>query len=525
MDNSDTATNINENNKFGLLSMMGMIMGIVMGIGIFVKNSVLISVNGDIGLTILAWTVGVMIVLSLAIAFIEIVSITEISGEQSTISNWGSKLLGIRFGKVIGYYISFIFFPIVLVVLFQFGAKQVLETISYSGIMDYSSMSPFEQSLWIFFTAVILILMVGILTSIAINPVKKFQNFATAIQIVPIALIVLLFVFLIIFNIDQVSFDKDVSSLIMESNKDMSSAQVLFLTIPAILLTFDGFLTAGSLSNDAKDKTTFRNAMVLSIFVITLLYFSYSIATLGLGVVDNTYGDYGTVSNVLYATLPLWLAEIVAPIVSCILIIAFLSSVVGYTLVNSRSMNDLSIHNHILDENGKLIEKNENGQSLLAGIYVVMLTISWLIIATFLDLLLVICYDDADILMVSAFLSDFVVTVIYLLYSTILIGGIVNRFRKEDAVKSEKSKLFIPFALIAIVLMTFVTLYFAISILSPPPVFSGLQEMLYFEKLIATFILVSTLISITIYNFVKTKNIDKRILEFKSEKSETFYNE
>jgi len=39
---------------YGLLSMMAMIIGIVIGAGIFVKNSDLVAINGSVFLTVMA---------------------------------------------------------------------------------------------------------------------------------------------------------------------------------------------------------------------------------------------------------------------------------------------------------------------------------------------------------------------------------------------------------------------------------------------------------------------------------------
>ena len=84
---------------------MAMIIGIVIGSGIFVKNAGLIQGNGSILLTIISWVVGSLIVLTIIIAFFEIISITEIASEQSTMYNWGRHLYGIRFGKFTGYFL------------------------------------------------------------------------------------------------------------------------------------------------------------------------------------------------------------------------------------------------------------------------------------------------------------------------------------------------------------------------------------------------------------------------------------
>ncbi len=127
-------TNKNNNGRFGILSLMAMTIGVVIGSGIFVKNSSLLTVNGSVLYTLISWLLVSLIVIMIVIAFLEIITIIEISDEQSTITNWGRHLIGIRFGNYLGYYMTLVYFPIMMAALLIIGGDQIVITMELLGI-------------------------------------------------------------------------------------------------------------------------------------------------------------------------------------------------------------------------------------------------------------------------------------------------------------------------------------------------------------------------------------------------------
>ncbi len=77
----------NKKAEYGVLSLMAMIIRIVVGSGIFAKNARLIITTGSLKLVFEALAIGAIVVISLVVTFLEVISITEIAGEQSTVSN------------------------------------------------------------------------------------------------------------------------------------------------------------------------------------------------------------------------------------------------------------------------------------------------------------------------------------------------------------------------------------------------------------------------------------------------------
>lgn len=55
----------------------------------------------------------------------------------------------------------------------------------------------------------------------------------------------------------------------------------LLLALPPIMFTFDGFLFASSLQNEAKSKKTYPTALITGLVVISIVYLGVAVGTIG----------------------------------------------------------------------------------------------------------------------------------------------------------------------------------------------------------------------------------------------------
>jgi len=73
--------------RYGLISMLAMIVGMVIGSGIYVKNAAIMNKHMSALAGIIGWLIVIVIVLAATVAFIEISSTTSNTGESGTLSN------------------------------------------------------------------------------------------------------------------------------------------------------------------------------------------------------------------------------------------------------------------------------------------------------------------------------------------------------------------------------------------------------------------------------------------------------
>lgn len=537
-----TTNNINQKGGYGLLSLMAMIIGIVIGSGIFVKNGSLLSVNGDVGSSLIAWLIGSLIVIAILISFLEIISITEIADEQATLSNWGRHLLGIKFGKSMGYYVTLVYFPLIIAGLMSFAGDQFLSTLEESGAIK-NHLTGMNRELAIIGITIIIILIISLMNTFTVLPGKYLQNIGTTIKTIPLIFVIGLFLFLVISNSAEIDFNQTIpDDMISAENKGIPKMGLIFMTVPLILFSFDGFLLAGSLSKEAKSPTLFKTAFVSSLLFIILIYVLFSVAIFGVGtatqVVDLEtgnmvweHGAYGTITNAIFAGIENEkAAAIISPIVSGIIVISIVTGASGCFIASSRMLSDLSAHNALLDKKMKYITKNKYGVSTSSGKTILALILFWFLIALTFDSLLI-SNNPNLVLPITGYMTDLIVIGSFTTYVIVIFGALKNRFVKEEKrVEVKKNIFFIPAAIISITLTMLITLFFAFTTLTPFAVilgaeWSSAEWTIYWAKLIFFVMFIIYTITIISSNLKRTNNIEEDLIKSKALQKAIYYGE
>ncbi len=506
---------------YGLLSLMAMIIGIVIGSGIFAKNAGLIATAGSSAMVAIGWLLGALIIITMVIAFLEIISVTEITGEQSTITNWGRRLVGVKFGKFSGLYFTMMYFPVLLAGLFQVGADSFLHSLSYAVTPDHTdtwynglSAAGFEGAL--ITVAFIFIIIIMTINAISILPGKYFQNLGTAVKTIPLIFIIVIFFMMIgsdtlhfasnddLFNS---GYDNGFTSNPLEGTSTNVKFVALMATMPAILFAFDGFLLAGNLSREAKKPSTFRLAFITSIIFIVAIYLLYSMAILGMGdYTTNVHGTYGSISNAIYSVFDADVAAVLDPTVTLIITISILTGASGCSIASYRAMADLSTQNIFRDEDGKILEKNKKGINSNGAFLMIGMSMLWFFIGSMFDTALI-SSGKGGPLTVVGFSLDMIIVWAYFIYTIIIIFAVVNRFTKKNLV--HKRLLFWPAAIITIFCTLVITAEFAMMTLLPGD--TGMSDPVWKAKMIYTVIFFIVFISIYVRLGFSTKQTTARI--------------
>ncbi len=496
---------------YGLLSLMAMIIGIVIGSGIFAKNAGLITSAGSSLMVAITWIVGALLIITLVIAFLEIISITEIAGEQSTLANWGKRLVGVKFGKFLGIYFTLIYFPIIMAALFQFATDSFLHTISYAitDLHDDSWYNSLTDSAITFEGTVVAIAFVFLIIIMAINaisvaPGKYFQNLGTMIKTIPLFTMIILF-FVMLGSSDGIHFASNqdlIDNGIIGTDSNpldggfSASLKAIMMTMPAVLFAFDGFLIAGALSKEGKKPTTFRTAFVLSMITIIVIYLLYSMSVLGLGDVTNdAHGKYGSLSNAIYSTFDEDVAKIVDPVATGIITISMLTGVSGCSIASYRLLGDLSVNNIIKDADGKILEKNKAGVNTSGAVIMIGLTMMWFFLGVTFDSILVSQNPENGALNIVGFSSDMIIIWAYFVYTIVIIGAMINRFTHKQLV--HKKLLFWPASIVAVLLTFVITAIFAWQILFPPN--GDTSNIIWQAKMLYTIIFFAMIIIVYLF--------------------------
>ncbi len=241
------------NQKYGFITAISMVIGIVIGSGIFFKaDDILTATGGSVVLGILGFlVVGIGVVFgSLVISEYAINNPAE-----GGLIPFCKDAFGPKVAYYISWFITAVYFPAIIVILGYVTAI-------YLGVLLGIDSNSFT------YLATALVLAFGFASNILSKRVGGgVQSITTGLQLVPLFLIGA--IGLLFFH------NSGNSSAISQTVESNSS---FFTALIAIAFTFDGWIVVTSISNEVKNpKRTFPVALTLGVILTTLIYILYFI--------------------------------------------------------------------------------------------------------------------------------------------------------------------------------------------------------------------------------------------------------
>lgn len=456
------ALTTNDNSKkYGVTSLMAMIIGVVIGSGIYVKNVEIMEATESALAGILGWLIVGLIVISMTFAFMEVASTTNKTGEIGTLGTWTQKLIGRKSAKFISMFIALFYFPTVLVAFSHYATSQIMGELGNATI---------AQPGWAQFGAykIIAIMFLGAVLSLNLLSIKGgkiAQIFGTSIKLIPLLIVMFMFIVLLFVSSGtHVDFQGvfDPTSDLNKGLDNNSLGSLIMLTLPAIMFTFNGFIFSASLQPEAKTKRTYKTALTISIFVIAAFYIFTTISVFSLG-------DHGVVGgggfSVSYIIRQIagphghW----VGPLITSMIFISILSGLSGSSINMIRNMSALSEQNYVADRNGFMITKNtETKIAQNAGLIGVAAIVFWFVIFSVGDAVMLTQNGASHSFLITNRMSNFSATSSFIIYAVILSAALANR--KSGKADVEKQRSFIPAVIVSIPLTAFVGGYELLSI-------------------------------------------------------------
>ena len=368
--NTTTSFKAVEQRRYGLLSLLSMVIGMVIGAGIFFKNPSMYQNSQSALLSMSAWVLMIMIVLFMIVGYIEIASSTKYTKQQGTLSNWAHNFIGPKTGKIISYYFGFVYIPITIASFAIYAAGQILYSTN-PGWLEYATI--IHPWLSIGLTAVISIGLMAFfffMNTFSSKPGKIFQVSGTALKLIPLVVVVLTIIVMgVMVSLgDTTVLDSQDFTNVWDPNSGINSGintnynnpnQILNLfifTLPGVMFAFDGFVFSASLQTEAKKQSTFKWALIIGMILISVIYFLFSWAVFTSATYDNGYDvSSGAIIANLFPNQTSWL-----PLTfSIIIAISILNAMSGSIITYSRTFASMSEHNHVVDSNGKLLRRNK----------------------------------------------------------------------------------------------------------------------------------------------------------------------
>ena len=334
---SSSKTNKKDRKKIGFLSGVMFIISTVIGVGIFLKNGQILSLNlGNFTLSILAWIITSITVISLGLSLLVIAAKTN---SDLGILQWAKDFLSPKIFETIKFYFLFIYIPLIIC-----GD-------AYYFLQSLQQAFPSWHLHW-YITWIITFLV--IMYFVIVNTLKPFMIMVHAyiafyIKLIPIfffAIIAFIFYFVNYDNVQETTkqlYALNDSGFIHPNQDDLNSYFYknpmliygpeigFFLSIPAMFFTYDGFYYVVSIKKQLKDPKQSPKIILIGMICLAVIFI---LITLSLLWSTSAYDENGgTILGVKYLhSTKVWKAiNAVLNIAICIGCLGILSGSINFS--------------------------------------------------------------------------------------------------------------------------------------------------------------------------------------------------
>lgn len=414
--------------KIGLIAAILYIIGNVVGIGIFFKNGTVFRLNNGNAIgVILAWVVSIVIVLCMALSFAE-VSTCKMKNKNAGIGGWTAEFCGHSFGRYAKTGYSLIFWPANTFAIMFFAGEAILNC--FAPMLGWNQVSGYNYgtatTAIVFGVGLALFVLFMILNYFKSNAMAKTGSVISFVKFAPILMVVVLgIVFGIMFRnagawrINEPTFFPD------NSYDGQFTLMGIFSAIPAILFSFEGYISVGNISGDIKNaERNLSLSVVLGVIIISVLYLAVTIGCITAGT-----GNVYSLMQILTDHNELW-GHILTILISIFIFICLIGC------VNGMARGGISAYQSLAEEGtlfkSKALLEAKPGNKMFAGsvLFFAMVMFWWVILVIPSSILNTDAMADGS--------STSMVLCLYIIYGVTVLGGFVNRFSKKVEVKKQK---------------------------------------------------------------------------------------
>ncbi len=264
--------------KYGLFTAICMVVGIVIGSGVFFKTqAILTKTGGNMPLGILAWLIGgaIMLVCLLTFSFMG-QKYERVNG----LVDYAEATVGPKYGYLMGWFSATIYFPGMTSALAWVSARYTLEFIT-SAWPNFPLVIPASQGGCIIGPECLAITLFYLCAIYAMNVLSpklagKFQTSTTIIKMIPLALmaVVGLIVGLISGQLQE--------NFVTTAQVATVSDNPLFASVCATAFAYEGWIIATTINSEIKDsKKNLPKALIIGGLIIIATYLFYYIGAAG----------------------------------------------------------------------------------------------------------------------------------------------------------------------------------------------------------------------------------------------------
>ncbi len=249
--------------KYGLYTAIAMVVGIVIGSGVFFKaEAVLKATGGNMPLGIAAWGIVGLIMIVCSYTFATMATKYE---KVNGVVDYAEASVGSKYGYYVGWFMAVIYNPTITSVLAWVSARYTCVLLGWD-ITGGSSMT------------IACFYLVASYAVNALSPVLagKLQVSTTVIKLIPLLLMAIVGTIVGLIN------GMTVSNFSYVADTSIGIGGGLFASIVAVAFAYEGWIIATSINAELKDsKRNLPKALILGSLIVVCVYIFYYIGLAG----------------------------------------------------------------------------------------------------------------------------------------------------------------------------------------------------------------------------------------------------
>ncbi|HHW31204.1 MAG TPA: APC family permease [Clostridiaceae bacterium] len=344
--------------KYGLPTAIAMVVGIVIGSGVFFKaEAVLKATGGNMPLGIAAWGIVGLIMIICSYTFAIMATKYE---KVNGIVDYAEAALGNKYGYYVGWFMAVIYNPTLTSVLAWVSARYTCVLLNWD-ITGGSCMT------------IACFYLVASYAMNALSPILagKFQVSTTVIKLIPITLMA------VIGTIIGLANGMTVRNFSNVVDPSVSVGNGLFASVVAVAFAYEGWIIATSINAELKDsKRNLPKALILGSLIVVCAYIFYYIGLAG-AVTSEALMESGQAgAKMAFQNI---FGSVAGSLIFVFVIISCLGTLNGLMVGCTRGMYSLATRNRgPLPETFKQVDKITN-MPTNSSIFGVLLCAFWLL--------------------------------------------------------------------------------------------------------------------------------------------------